>query len=150
MAYDVSVQDRSAVPIASVRKEIAQDQLGVWIDEALGRIIPALTVAGLHVTGPMVCRYHTWADERTDCEVGFPISGDVPAGLNASSIPAGRSAVTMHVGSYDGLPNAYEALGAWMDSEGHQPGMGPYEVYIDEMDESRTDELRTEVVWPLA
>ncbi len=150
MGYEITIQDRAEVAIASVRKEIDQSQLGHWIEEACGQIFPALGAAGLHPTGPMVCRYHTWADDRTDCEIGFPISGDPPEALQASATPAGRNAVTIHVGRYEGLPNAYEAIGAWMDAEGLTPGVGPYEVYLDEADESRADELRTEVVWPLA
>ncbi len=136
--------------IASVRKEIAQTELGEWIDDALGQIFPALGTAGLHPTGPMVCRYHTWADDRTDCEIGFPISGPAPGGLESSETPGGRSAVTVHVGRYEGLGNAYAALSDWMESEGVAPGTGPYEVYLDEMGSVPPDEMRTEVVWPLA
>ena len=151
MSYEIRIEDRPAVSLASVRKEIPQDQLGVWIDDALGQVFPALGAAGLTQTGSMVCRYHTWADGRTDCEVGFPISGTAPAGLTASSTPAGRSAVTEHVGPYDGLPAAYVAVSEWMEAHGEVPGTGPYEVYIADMSTGATaEELRTEVVWPLA
>lgn len=151
MHYDVRIEDRPEQPIASLRKEIDQGAIGHWVDEALGAIFPTLGSAGLHPTGPMVCRYHTWADDRTDCEIGFPISGEVPAGLTASATPAGRAAVTLHVGPYDGLPNAYEAMSAWMEENGIEPGRGPYEVYIADMSTGTpASELQTEVVWPLA
>lgn len=148
--YEVRVEDRHATPIASVRKEIDQIELGQWIDEALGVIFPALAAAGLHPTGPMVCRYHTWADDRTDCEIGFPISGDAPPELAPSATPAGRCAVTIHVGPYDGLPATYEAISAWIEAAGEEAGEGPYEVYLKDMSTGTPPhELETEVVWPL-
>lgn len=149
MDYTVRVSDRPVVQLASVRKEIDQSEIGLWVEEAVGLIVPALGAAGLSPTGPMVSRYHTWADDRTDCEIGLPISGDVPAGLSASATPAGRSAVTVHVGPYDGIPAAYEALTAWMDANGEAPGVGPYEVYLDDPGSTAPSEMRTEVVWPL-
>lgn len=149
MQYDVQVEDREGVPIASVRKEINQSDIGAWVSEAAQVIFPALGAAGLRPIGPMYSRYHTWADDRTDCEVGIPISGSAPAGLTASEIPAGRSASTVHVGPYDTIPAAYEALTRWMENAGVASGPGPYEVHLSDPATTPPDQLKTEVVWPL-
>jgi effector-binding domain-containing protein len=149
MSYDIRVEDRTAIVTASVRKEIAQAEVGPWVQEALGRIFPALGAAGLHPTGPMYCRYHTWEDDRTECEVGFVISGPAPEGLDASELPAGRSAVLVHTGPYDGLRGAYEVLSTWIE-QNETFGVGPYELYIDDPQHTDPEELRTEIIWPLA
>lgn len=150
MDYSVTIENRPALAIASVREEIHQSAIGDWVSEALGLIMPALGAAGLHPIGPMSCRYHTWADDRTDCEVGFPISGQVPHPLIDSEIPAGPSAATLHVGPYQELPAAYEAITAWLESRGTAPGVGPYEVYLNHPGSTPPERLETEVVWPLA
>lgn len=150
MDYSVAIEDRPAVPIASVRKEIDQSAIGAWMGEAVGLIMSALAAAGLGPTGPMYSRYHTWVDDRTDCEVGFPISGPAPDPLNSSEIPAGQSAATLHVGPYQEIPAAYEAITAWLESRGIAPGAGPYEVYLSDPGSTPPARLETEVVWPLA
>ena len=149
MQYDVQVEDRDGIPIASVRKEINQSGIGAWVSEAAMVIFPTLGAAGLRPIGPMHCRYHTWADNRTDCKVGIPISGSAPAGLTDSEIPAGRSASTVHIGPHETIPAAYEALPSWMENAGVAPGPGPYEVYLTDRATTSPDQLRTEVVWPL-
>jgi len=149
MDYNVRIEDRAAVAIASVRKEIHQSEIGNWVGEALAAIMPAVGAAGLQPIGPMYCRYHTWAEDRTDCEVGFPISGSAPAGLADSEIPAGNSAVTLHVGPYQEIPAAYEAITTWLENAGKEPGGGPYEVYLNDPNTTPPEQLETEVVWPL-
>jgi effector-binding domain-containing protein len=119
------------------------------VQEAIGRIFGALGAAGMYPTGPMYCRYHTWQGDRTDCEVGFVISGPAPEGLDASELPAGRCAVTVHTGPYEGLSGAYEALTAWIEQNAAF-GAGPYELYLDDPQRTEPEKLRTEVVWPLA
>lgn len=151
MTHDVRIEDRQETRLASVRKEIDQADIGVWVDDALKTIFPALGAAGVHPTGPMVARYHTWDDGRTDCEIGFPVSGAVPAELDDSSLPGGRSAVTEHVGPYDGLPAAYEAVSSWVEAHDERPNGPPYEVYVADMATGTpAEELRTLVIWPLA
>lgn len=150
MSYDIQVEERATTPIASVRKEIDQSEIGRWIDEAVGRIFPALGAAGVVPSGPMVCRYHTWRDGRTLCEVGIPVQGSVPDGIDASELPGGRSATVVHVGQYDDLSKAYDALSAWMEESDESAGVGPYEIYLNDPRSTPAENLETKVIWPLA
>lgn len=149
MSYDVKIEDRQPMTVASVRKEIAQDQIGVWVEEAVGRLFPALGAAGVSPAGPMVCRYHTWEDGRTECEVALPVSGEVPDTLDESELPGGRSATVLHVGHYDDLSNAYDALSSWIESAGEAPAAGPFEIYLNDPSVTPPEEWQTQVVWPL-
>lgn len=149
MPYDVEIQDRPAMSLASVRRDIEQTEIGQWVDEALQTIGPAFGVAGTEPGGPPVCVYHTWSDGRTLCEVGIPLDHPVP-GLDHTTIEAGPSAVTMHVGPYDRLTEAHEAIRTWLEQEGRTAGDLAYEVYLDDPSVTAPEAVRTEVVWPLS
>lgn len=149
MSYDIEIQERRPVGIASVRKDISQSEIAEWVQEAVDTIFSALGRAGSRPAGPMHMRYHTWADDRTECEVGFPISGAMPDDLDDSEIPGGRSARVLHVGPYPQLAQAYEAITAWIELSGETPGSAPYEVYLNDPRETAPEDLQTEVVWPL-
>lgn len=56
-------------------------------------------------------------------------------------------------GSYDMLPQAYEALGEWMKSHKKRPAGKPYEIYVDDpidKDGKPKDpyKVRTDVIFP--
>jgi effector-binding domain-containing protein len=91
--------------------------------------------------------------DTADLEVGFPTDRPVTAvgGVTASSLPAGRVVRSVHHGSFDGLPQAWERLATWIADQGLTPSGPVWEVYLTEprpdMDPA---DLRTELNWPVA
>ena len=55
-----------------------------------------------------------------------------------------------HLGPYDGLPQTWMALTAWMESQGLEAADSPWEVYVNdpavEPDQSR---WRTDIFFPV-
>jgi AraC family transcriptional regulator len=113
------------------------------------------------MTGSLFARYHNFSTDLVDVEIGIPVAAplpdlpavaDVAAGeVGAGELPAGRAAITVHRGSYDGLSATYEKLHEWIHEAGESEGAGPWEDYVDDPgDMSDMSNVRTEVVWPLA
>lgn len=102
--------------------------------------------------GPAMARYLSVEDDLIEFEAGFPVAEAIEESDEVAlrEWSGGRAATAMHHGSYGGLPDAYDALKAWMTREGHEPGGPPYDIYwVDASQVDTETELRTEVVWPI-
>lgn len=88
-----------------------------------------------------------------DFLVGLPVDEPVEdAGrVSAGRLPAARVARTVHPGSYDGLPDAWARLEAWIEEDGHTPGPDAWERYVvDPGSVPDPSAWRTELSRPLA
>jgi effector-binding domain-containing protein len=102
--------------------------------------------------GPPFARYFSMSAEGLDVAAGFPVAEPfLGAGVvHPGELPAGPAAVATHVGSYQGLEAAWNALREQAGAMGRPLGDDPWEVYFigpgSGVDEA---EWRTELVWPL-
>lgn len=144
-----------------VQQPFEQLDLGALFDLHLPNVADRIADLGGTPSGPSYGRYHEFGPERADVEMGIPVLAPVanlrplvecePGEVGNSELPAGRGAVTVHHGSYDGLKDAYDRLRAWIEAQGLRPGAGPWESYVNDPSEvSDPSGLRTEVIWPLA
>lgn len=110
---------------------------------AIGRFIgdgfAGLGMAGVTPAGPPFLIYHDpeFSPESIDLELVCPVpvgSGPVatPGGrtLAARTVPGGEAAVLVHVGPYDTVGEAYQALAAWIGQHGYRVAGPPQEVYM--------------------
>lgn len=67
--------------------------------------------------------------------------GDVKAGL----IPAGEALTATHVGPYSSLSQSHRALWDYADAEGLIKAFPVWEIFVDDPQETKEDELRTEI-----
>jgi len=71
-------------------------------------------------------------------------------GVRIDGLPGGEVAMTVHVGPYEGLGQASNAIQAWIGENSLTPAGAPWEVHItDPMATPSTAGWRTEVYWPV-
>lgn len=121
----------------SVRAKVAG---AAALKEFFGDGFAGLGMAGLTPAGPPFTVYHDpeFTAEAIDveliCPVGPGVTGPVltPAGrrLEMRTVPGGEAAVLVHVGPYDTIGEAYQALAGWIGGHGYQVAGPPSEVYL--------------------
>lgn len=158
---EAEIRELTPQPSAAVRltQPMQSMDLAALFDEHLPNIAHRLADMGIEPAGPPYGRYHEFGPERVDVEIGIPVSAPVSnlrgydeaeeGELFASELPGGQAAIAVHRGTYDGLKQAYEDLHDWIHGQGREEGPGPWESYVDDPGEVSTDDLRTEVIWPL-
>ena len=144
------IRDVGDRPTAMRRQVIHPSDIGLTIGLGSTQLRAELEAAGVEVLGPPYARYHSWQRDATDIEVGFEVAGPVDiAGIENSSLAAGREAVAVHHGSYAGIPTTFGALESWVKDNAEQAGV-PREVYVSPPDDVAMDDRITEIVFPIA
>jgi effector-binding domain-containing protein len=103
------------------------------------------------VTHHNVVVYRPDGDGRggLDVEVGVQVDrafddAGAPDGIRSGTLPATWAARATHVGPYDRIGRAHDAVLRWCDEHGHEPTGLSWEIYGDWNDD--VDLLETEVV----
>jgi len=86
-----------------------------------------------------------------DIEAGFPVARVLPGKgeINASIIRGGKYISTTHVGSYDSIKPAYDALTEWVKRNCYEPtGIAYYEYYLNDPNAGPGIVPETEIRFP--
>ena len=152
MAHECELVERGPQPTLSVRRRVAVQDLPQVLPGAWGAVMGQAGKVGAMPAGPPYVAYHNMDMQDLDVEIGFPFAQSVQGDgeVVAGEIPDGRAATCMHVGPYDRIGAAYEALQKWMDEEGHKASGAPYEFYLNDPRDTPAEELQTQIVFPLA
>jgi effector-binding domain-containing protein len=148
MEYDIRLESFKSRPLAVVRRRCTLQEFATVIPEACGivwNIVRAQKVTG---AGRHVAIY--W-DDVFNLEVGVEL--DAPfAGHDevvGSAIPSGTVATAMHLGPYNRLPEALQAIRRWCAQHGHTLAGPNWDIYDHWKDEWCADptQIRTEVFY---
>lgn len=125
------ILDRESQTVASVRLKVSPAELSTTLAVIYPEIMGHLNAEGAKITGPPFSRYHSFSGDEIDLEAGLPIAKPVAekGRVKMGQLPAGRTVLGWHVGPYDNLKGAHEALRSWIDSQKLKPRGGPWEVY---------------------
>lgn len=153
MTYEITTRDLPAARVLGTSSTITPDGLGAFCEEGYHRIYGTLAAAGAAPAGPPRLVYLDLADDSWTVEACVPVEGlaEAPGGLDLHEVPAGRAAVTQHVGPYDELGLAYREVESWIQAQGLVSAGPPYDVYTNDPSQvgGDTTKLETQIVWPV-
>jgi effector-binding domain-containing protein len=151
MPYTCEVIQRPAQHALTVRTRAAVQDLPKVLGQAYGAIAQYLGQLGQPPAGAPFVAYHNMDFQNLDIEIGYPVAGKLPGQgtIQPSEIPGGRAAACLHVGPYDQMKPAYDALMAWIPAHGYEAAGACYEVYLNDPGQTPPEALQTQAVFPL-
>ncbi len=149
--YEIHAEARETQLTAVARATLPVTQLGPWLSRTYGAIAGLLAAGRAAPAGPPFARFHMLGGGLFEVEAGFPVSSPIePRGdVQPSKLPGGQFAVTVHVGPYDQMEPAYQALASWVADHGGKLAGDAWEVFFsDPATEPDPATWRTEIVQP--
>jgi effector-binding domain-containing protein len=141
MEYQVSVQQVASQTTAVVRRRASVSELSQVVPQACGEVWAFVRAAQLPQPGRHLALYLDGAiNLEVGAEVAQPFDGNER--VFCSSTPAGRVAMTTHLGPYNRLGEAHDAIHRWCAANGHALAGPSWEVYghwVDDPAKLRTD-----------
>jgi len=153
MTYDITIDELSPQPVISIRESLAQPQLSSFFGRTFTELYAHLGRHGIPPRGEPFVVYHAFGPETIDVEACLPVPTEVAAtnGIGYRVLPAVTVAETIHVGPYDQLGRAYQALDEWASDHAFETAGPARERYLDQPQRSVSqDALRTIVQLPIA
>ncbi|HOJ00504.1 MAG TPA: GyrI-like domain-containing protein [Anaerolineaceae bacterium] len=151
MKYDCRIIEAKDQPVLVVRTITAVENLPAFFGEAYGSIMQYLEELGEQPVGMPFAAYYNLDMKALDVEAGFPVARSLPAKdkIHSGMIAGGKFGITLHVGSYDTVEPAYEALTAYVKQQGFEPTGVAYEYYLNDPGEDPSIKPETEIRFPL-
>jgi effector-binding domain-containing protein len=141
--YDVRVLDAPVLLMAAASARVRPGDVPKHIIPLLDEVYTFLKTTGQKHRGINIGLYDVGAAEFV-MRAGVQVDAEFePHGRIACvHLPVGPAATVAHVGPYDGIPLAHEAVRAWAKAEGRALSGVNWEVYghwTDNPQEARTD-----------
>jgi effector-binding domain-containing protein len=157
---ELTVLDAPEVPtVVNVAKDYPMGRMAEIFDSTFTALFPALGDQGIQPVGPAFALHTRMPTDTVDFEVGIPVdrplqratNSDAGVTLSPSRLPGGRIAIVSHLGSYDGLGEAWGRFMQAVADSGNQPALPFWEIYVSEPSpEADPSRLRTDLVTLLA
>lgn len=132
MAYEILTANLPASEAVGIRTSIPMAELQDFFNLAFLELSEVIRAGGAIPVGPPFVRYYSVTPRAVDleavmtCNKVVSVSGRVkPIHLDAS-----QAAIVRHVGRYDKMKPAYDAITQWMANNGKRAIEAPREVYV--------------------
>ena len=153
MVYQFEIVKTTAQPMVSIRESTTPDCVGSLLRRLYGEIGEYLASHHLRTRRKPSVIYHQHHPERVDLEavilLDAPATGD--GRVKSGMLPAGKAAMTWHVGPYDDLLNALMAFADWAEAQQIQCSGVYWEVAMTNSgEEPDPANWRTQLFFPIA
>ena len=132
MTYEIALREVPEQPIVSIRERVSESDMPGFIGRCYGQLYSRLGSFGVTPSGPPMVIYHAFGPDLIDAEVCVPVDMVVPtpAPFVSRALPATHVASTLHVGPYNELGKAYDALNEWITQHEYQASDPVYVRYL--------------------
>lgn len=151
MSYECKIVDQPAQPVASIRTHASVQNLSQVLGQCYGAVAQYLGQIGQFPAGDPFAAYYNMDMQNLDLEIGFPVASKIPGkdAIQPGEIPGGKSVICMHIGPYDKIAAAYEAMDQWMKANHVEPSGVCYEFYLNDPQQTPPEALETRIMFPL-
>ena len=151
MSYNCTIVEKPDQPVLSMRTRSAVGNLPNVLGRAYAALAQYLGELGEQPTGAPFVGYYNMDMQDLDIEVGFPVSGTLEGKgeMQPGLIPGGKQAACLHIGPYNAVEPAYNALIEYIGQTGHEATGVAYEFYLNDPNETSELELQTQIVFPI-
>lgn len=152
--YDVNLKDLPAQPILCIHTRASLETVGPESKAGFGELFGYLAGLGVPPAGPCYLAYPDpeFNEDDFGLDICVPVAADVrPHGrMRRLEHPAVRVAFTLHIGPYDGLHQAYQAVNTWVQQHNLEQDGPTLEIYhASPGDTSDPAQFRTEAAIPV-
>lgn len=152
--FKVEQRDVPEHVVLTEQRHVLQPALTDWIREAMDRVMAATAAFG-GMSAPGLVIYHGEVTEDSDgpVEIALPIAVDAPpAGVAARVEPAHREAyvrLKKREVQYPQILGAYDAVFAWVESNGLTAAGAPREVYFADWSTIGPEDDACDIAFPI-
>lgn len=157
-AIDISQVEVTAQPILYVEEEVSAlnpDSIKIKMDNAFGEIMALMSVARLDMIGAPIAITTEFSLEsmfwkfNAAIPATFPTDLKVSGRIKAGTTYAGKAVKGVHIGDYKNNMFTYNTIEKYIKDNGLEFNGNPWEEYIDDPAEVKTEELRTNIYFPI-
>lgn len=151
MSYEIKLLELPDQPMLAIRSILPVGKLPEFFGKAYGGVMTYLEELGEYPAGMPFASYFNLDMNAMDVEAGFPVAkelegkGEIKPGM----IPGGKYLSTIHVGAYDTVKLAYDALVQWAKDNGYEASGVVYEYYLNDPSSDPSIKPETEVRFQL-
>ena len=126
------ILETAAQPTAIIHVTVPSARIREVMGPGLRELMSTLAAQGVVPTGRWFTHHLKMPGDSFDFEIGVPVGKPlVPAGrVTNGELPAVTVARTVYHGPYEGLPQAWPELGAWIAAQGRTPAPSLWETYL--------------------
>lgn len=147
MPYGISIEEVPSRILAATRARANSLTLGTLLGQLLPAVWQFVKENDLSNTGQSVVVYQgeegddIFSDEGMPIVVGAEVSGSFENTdtIRHFAIPGGEVAHTLHIGPYQQLPQAHDAVRQWCRENGHELNGLCWEIYSHHQDPARQE-----------
>ena len=152
LAYEIQTKELEPQTVVSVRARCGWSEIGETLGEMLPEVWKYIRRQGVYPTGPPFALYHGFDEDAVDIEGGMPVETTLPGEgrVVSGQIPGGPVASTVHIGPYEKLVEAYDALHIWLREQGKEIAGARWESYLTDPGKvPNPAKWKTELFWPI-